>query len=264
MTSMSETRTTGRRRAVLPGTLVLLRHGESTANAAGIFTGLLDVPLTARGEQEARRVGAVLASFEPRIGVVLSSTLHRAVQTTELVTDAMGAPAPVVRMDWRLNERNYGALTGRTKQDVLAEVGRTRFVQWRRSMTEAPPAMTPDKRAAIAAGATDAARPRPELGLTESLRDVVDRVRPFVADTLLPLLRRRTVLVVAHGNSLRALIALLDRLDDVEVEALNLPTAQPLVYRLTTDGRSVTAGGTWLDAAAAATAANRIAREGGT
>lgn len=249
---------------VLPGALVLLRHGQSTANAAGIFTGLIDVPLTAAGEQEACRAGAAVASVRPRIGVVVRSTMHRAAQTTAIVNDALGAPAPEVRADWRLNERNYGALTGRTKADVLAEVGPEQYLRWRRTMTGAPPPMTPEQLAAITRGSTDEGRPRAELGLTESLQDVLRRVRPVLTKVLIPMLRRRSVLVVAHGNSLRALVALIEHLDDAEVEALNLPTAQPLVYRLA-DGRphDIVERG-WLDAATAEAAAEQIAREGGT
>lgn len=249
---------------MLPGALVLLRHGQSTANATGIFTGLLDVPLTAAGEREGREAGAAVASIRPRIGLILRSTMHRAAQTTAIVVDALGDPVPEVRADWRLNERNYGALTGRTKADVLAEVGPEQYLRWRRTMTGAPPPMTPERLAAIARAATDEGRPRAELGLTESLQDVVRRVRPVLTTVLIPMLRTRTVLVVAHGNSLRALVALIEHLDDTEVEALNLPTAQPLVYRLA-DGRAheVVERG-WLDAATAEAAAAQIAREGGT
>lgn len=249
---------------VLPGALVLLRHGQSTANAAGIFTGLLDVPLTAAGEREAGRAGAALATVRPRIGVVLRSTMHRAAHTTAIVVDALGAPMPEVRADWRLNERNYGALTGRTKADVLAEVGLEQYLRWRRTMTGAPPPMSREQLADIARGSTDEGRPRPELGLTESLQDVLRRVRPVLTKVLVPMLRRRSVLVVAHGNSLRALVALIEHLDDAAVEALNLPTAQPLVYRLAEGPSHAVAERAWLDAATAEAAAEQIAREGGT
>lgn len=248
---------------LLPGRLVLLRHGESTANAAGLFTGILDVPLTCRGEREARGAGTVIASAGLSIGSVVTSTLQRATRSAELVLDVLGPPRPPSTPDRRLDERSYGALTGRTKAEVLDEVGPDRFLAWRRSMTEAPPPMTAAMHRRITASTGATGLPGDPV-LTESLRNVVDRVRPLIADTLLPRLGEHTVLVVAHGNSLRAVIALIDRLDDVAVEALNLPTGQPLVYRLTTSGWSTTTGGHWLDVAAAVPAAARIAHEGGT
>jgi 2,3-bisphosphoglycerate-dependent phosphoglycerate mutase len=249
---------------LLPGTLVLLRHGESTANAAGLFTGLLDVPLTAAGEREARHAGELLARQHLDIRAVMTSTMQRARRSAALVVAALGPPVPVVTAEWRLNERNYGALTGRTKAEVLAEVGPAQFIAWRRSMYDAPPPMTPELLHRITAAAGPAARPRPEFGLTESLADVVTRVRPLLTELLVPTLRDRSVLVVAHGNSLRALVSIIDGLDEPAVAALNLPTGQPLRYRLTAEGRSAPFGGAWLDPDTAANAAARIASEGGT
>lgn len=247
----------GRRRW---GVLVLLRHGESTANAAGIFTGALDVPLTARGVAEARRAGALLKDAELPIGTVLCSAMQRARETADIVAAALPGPLAVLE-DWRLNERNYGALTGRSKAEVLREFGERQFLTWRRSVDVAPPPMTPLQRAGIArTGPLHAG-----LGSTESLRDVVDRVRACYAERIRPAVAAGAgVLVVAHGNSLRALCVVLDRLSDESVRRLNLPTGQPLVYRFGSGEHPETPGGSYLDPATAIAAAAAIAREGGT
>lgn len=240
--------------------LVLLRHGESAANVAGIFTGVLDEPLTARGVAEARRATTLLGDAELAIGSVLCSTMQRARATADIVARAL--PGRLVMLeDWRLNERNYGALTGRSKAEVLQEFGEQQFLTWRRSVDVAPPPMTPMQRTQLAA----TARLHPGLGSTESLRDVIVRVRACYEERIGPAIAAgRRLLVVAHGNSLRALCVVLDRLTDEAVGNLNLPTGQPLVYRFERADRPETPGGTYLDPAAAIPAAAAIAREGGT
>lgn len=245
--------------------LVLLRHGESTANAAGMFTGMLDVPLTERGVEEAVTAAHLLAAARIRTVTVLSSTMLRARQTAEIVLAELGMPASSLLTDWRLNERNYGALTGRSKREVLREYGEERFRRWRRSLDESPPPMTEQQRLAIGVAATPEGRPPAGLGLTEDLADVIIRVQGCLDDRIRPALRDdATVLVVAHGNSLRALVAILEDLSPPAVEALNLPTGQPLVYGFSAGGDRPDGPGRYLDPTTALVAAAAIARQGGT
>lgn len=245
--------------------LVLLRHGQSTANAAGLFTGMLDVPLTARGADEAVRAADLLADTQTTVDSVVSSTMQRATQTATIVLRELAAPDTPLVTDWRLNERNYGALTGRPKRAVLLDYGDERFRRWRRSLGEAPPPMSKAQLDAIAGGASHEGQPPAELGLTEDLAAVIDRVRRCYVDRLLPALRASSsLLVVAHGNSLRALVAVLEGLSPPAIEALNLPTGQPLVYRFRQGGDVPEGPGRYLDPVTAAKAAAAIAREGGT
>ncbi|OZD55601.1 phosphoglycerate mutase [Rhodococcus sp. 06-1477-1B] len=248
----------------MTGTLALLRHGESTANQAGIFTGLLDVQLTARGIQQARQAGLLLHAHRVVPDLILTSTLQRAVHTAELVRDTLGTDAPTTAM-WQLNERNYGALTGCTKADARAELGDNQYAQVRRSREGRPPEMSGDQWRALRKTPALRGLPAAAVQRTEALVDVIDRLTPVVRTLLLPALQSgRTVLIVAHGNSLRALCAVIDDLSDAELADLNLPTGQPLLYRLDeTDNTLEPRGGSYLDPAAHDAAA-LVAAEGGT
>ena len=223
---------------VAPGTvvrLVLLRHGESTWNAENLFTGWTDVPLSAAGEAEARAAGALLLREGVAFDAAFTSVLRRAVGTLNLALDALGAPwLPVVK-SWRLNERHYGALQGLDKAATAAKYGAPQVALWRRAFAVAPPpldaadARHPSHDARYAALGVPAA----ELPGAESLRDCVARVLPCWEREIAPLLRRgRRVLVVAHGNSLRALIKHLDGVSDEAIAELNVPTGSPLLYEL--------------------------------
>jgi 2,3-bisphosphoglycerate-dependent phosphoglycerate mutase len=239
------------------GSLVLLRHGQSTANAAGLFTGILDPALSASGADEARAAAALLAANDLVPDALLVSPLRRAAQTARLVADELGLPETAVTIDWRLIERNYGALTGRYKDDVRAEFGEDQFLAWRRSVDTAPPEMSAEQVAEFAATTLFRGLPAGALTRTESLRHVMGRVAEFHAERVEPLLAdARTVLVVAHGNSLRAYCAVLEHLDKSAIHALNLPTGHPLVYR---DG-----GRRYLDAPRAEAAALALTLDGGT
>jgi 2,3-bisphosphoglycerate-dependent phosphoglycerate mutase len=222
------------RRGESVGTLILLRHGQSVANAAGVFTGWLDVELTAEGRREAVAAGRCLAAAGVHPDVVHTSLLSRAIVTADLVINQLPGPAPSAGRTWRLNERHYGALTGLRKADVRAEVGETLYVEWRNSLQVAPPPLTPAGLRRLSAG------PWPTWALagnptaTESLGDVVARVVPYWLNTIAPRLAAgSTVLVVAHGNSLRALVAYLDHLSQAELSAFRLPTAKPVLYTFT-------------------------------
>lgn len=245
--------------------LVLVRHGESTGNADGLFSGILDVPLTATGQNEARRAAALLraASIDPDL--VVTSTLQRSVESARIIVDALARRPRTVVADWHLNERNYGALTGLSKTAVRTQYGVEAFTEWRRSMNTRPPALGDDAFAQLTSTAAFKGQPAEAMTRTESLHDVILRLRPLVDDRIAPSLGRGdTVLVVGHGNSLRALRALLDDLDDAAVRALNLPTGQPFVYGTDAHGSPNSRSGRYLDPDRAHRAAITIAREGGT
>ena len=247
----------------MTGVLVLLRHGESTANQAGIFSGLLDVPLTRHGTQQARAAGILLGEHGIFPDIAFTSTLQRAVRTAELVKSAVGKDYPTEPI-WQLNERNYGALTGVTKTRARAELGEAEFSHFRRSLHGRPPAMS--LRSWIALRRSPALRrlPAEAVRRSESLSDVVRRLQPVLTGQLLPAVRAgMSVLVVAHGNSLRALCACIDGLSERELEDLNLPTGQPLLYAAGPAGSLSPRGGTYLDPTAPDAAAT-VAAEGGT
>jgi 2,3-bisphosphoglycerate-dependent phosphoglycerate mutase len=248
-----------------PGTLVLLRHGQSVLNAQDRFTGLLDPPLTPLGEAEAARAGSLLAasSFSP--GTVYTSTLTRTWATARIVLDILGAPDVSVTAAWELNERSYGSLTGRARSELLSELGPEVFRFWRRSYYGAPPPMSRAELGAIRRGRAFSGLPPEAVLPTESLCGVVKRVRIFWHQHLRPRLREgEDVLVIGHGNSLRALCLVLDGLSHAEVEALNIPTGHPLAYRFTPCLVPLVRGGAYLNPLAARTAAALVAAASGT
>lgn len=248
----------------MSGAIVLLRHGESTANAAGTFTGISDALLTVRGRREAAQAARLLRATGMTVGAAFVSELTRATDTATILAQEGVGPEVVLR-DWRLNERNYGALTGRSKSEVLAEHGPALFRQWRRSVHAAPPPLTDRQMELLRRKEPFRHLPAAALSATESLADVIARVRQFHLERARPRLQVGVnVLVVAHGNSLRAYCAVLDDLTEPELEDLNLPTGQPLVYRLTADGTPRVRGGEYLDPITARQAAATVAQQGGT
>ena len=213
-------------------TLVLLRHGQSDWNQRDLFTGWVDVDLTDRGEEEARRAGFDLAGAGIYPGVVHTSLQIRSVRTCELALREMKRSWVPVRRSWRLNERHYGDLQGKNKTETATIFGEDQVALWRRSYDIAPPELpTTDSRW----GYDDRYRflPPELLPGSECLRDVVERVRPYWYDNIVPdLLTGRTVLIAGHGNSLRALVKHLEGISDTEIPALEIPTGRPLVYEL--------------------------------
>jgi 2,3-bisphosphoglycerate-dependent phosphoglycerate mutase len=244
-------------------TLVLLRHGESQWNAEGLFTGWVDVGLSARGMAEASRAGTLLAEAGLRPGIVHTSVLTRAIQTASLALEAAGLSWLPVRRSWRLNERHYGALQGKDKAGTRRQYGDEQFMLWRRSY-DVPPPPLPDEDPLSPAGDPRYALLPPELlPRTECLRDVLARLLPYWHDAIIPdLAAGQTVLVSAHGNSLRALVKHLDDLGEAEVAELNIPTGIPLVYDLDDDFRPVTPAGRYLDPEAAAASAEAVRNQG--
>jgi 2,3-bisphosphoglycerate-dependent phosphoglycerate mutase len=244
-------------------TLVLLRHGESEWNSKNLFTGWVDVDLTPSGEEQARHGGRLLSEAGLPPTVVHTSVLTRAVRTGNLAIEAAGRGWIPVRRHWRLNERHYGSLQGKEKTAILREYGEERFRLWRRSYDVAPPPIGPEDEWEIACDPRYAGVPRDLLPRTESLTDVIARLLPYWYDVIVADLRAgHTVLVVAHSNSLRALVAHVDRLDHEEVMALNIPTGIPLRYDLDEDLGPLPRGGRYLDPEAAAEGAAAVADQG--
>lgn len=241
---------------------MLLRHGESAANALGLFTGVLDVGLTPSGEQSCHAAAARVRGTGWRPDLVLASELVRSWHTAEIVAAAVGGR---VERHWRLNERSYGALSGYGKREVADRYGPDLFVHWRRSFAGRPDPL-PARTVELWRRLPPFDRLPPEaLAPTESLADVVERVRPLWTGQLGEALRAgRRVLVVAHGNSLRALCALVDGLGAEELRDLNLPNARPLLYELGPDLTPLHRGGRYLDPHVAAAEAEAIAAQGGT
>ena len=241
-------------------TLVLLRHGESAWNAEGRFTGWVDVALTPYGEEQAQHCGRLLRRSGLLPQVVHTSVLTRAVRTSNLVLEAAEHPDVPVRQDWRLNERCYGALQGEDRSSVRERYGDEQYRRWRRSYDAAPPPLE------VGSHWDASGDPRYDgvrVPRTESLADVVSRLLPYWEQSVVPDLRsKQPVLVVGHSNSLRALIAHLDRLSPEEVLNLNVPTGMPLVYELDDALSPGPRGGRYLEPNAAARAAQAVAELG--
>lgn len=213
--------------------LVLLRHGESQWNLENRFTGWTDVDLTENGKREAQAAGELLRREGFSFDIAYTSVLRRAIRTLWIALDALDLMWLPVIHSWRLNERHYGALQGLNKAETAAKFGEPQVLAWRRSFAMAPdPLPAQDPRHTGADPRYKHLKPE-QMPATESLQDTIARVVPFWNDSIAPaILRDRRVLVVAHGNSLRALIKHLDHLSDEEIVALNVPTARPLVYEL--------------------------------
>jgi 2,3-bisphosphoglycerate-dependent phosphoglycerate mutase len=244
-------------------TLVLLRHGESAWNSTNRFTGWVDVPLTPRGEAQAWHAGELLRAAGLRPDAVHTSVLTRAVRTAALALDAAGWTGVDAHQHWRLNERCYGALQGLDRNHARIRYGDELFLRWRRSYAEAPPPVEPGSAYDTASSADYPDLPAADVPRTESLADVVARLLPYWYASVVPQLQQgQTVLLVGHGNSLRALVSHLDALTPSEVLALNIPTGMPLRYELDAHLVPLVRGGGYLEPAAAARAAAEVARQG--
>jgi 2,3-bisphosphoglycerate-dependent phosphoglycerate mutase len=243
-------------------TLILLRHGESTWNAENLFTGWTDVPLSEKGLGEARRGGEQLRDAGLLPDVVHTSLLRRAISTADISLDVADRHWIPVRRNWRLNERHYGALQGKNKKQTLEEYGEDQFMLWRRSFDVPPPPIDDDDEFSQAHDVRYAGLGA-ELPRAECLKDVIERLLPYwdgpIADDLRAGL---TVLVAAHGNSLRGIVKHLDDISDQDIAALNIPTGMPLVYELDESLRPTVKGGRYLDPDSAAQAAAAVANQG--
>jgi 2,3-bisphosphoglycerate-dependent phosphoglycerate mutase len=247
----------------MPYRLVLLRHGESDWNAKNLFTGWVDVDLSEKGRAEALRGGELIASRSLLPDVLHTSVLVRAISTAEIAMHAADRSWIPVRRSWRLNERHYGALQGKDKKQTLEEFGEEQFMLWRRSYDTPPPPIADDDEFSQVGDPRYADLPPELMPRTECLADVVHRMLPYWYDGIVTDLRRGvTVAVVAHGNSLRALVKHLDGMSDEAVVALNIPTGVPLLYELDDAMRPLTVGGEYLDPAAAAAAIEAVRNQG--
>jgi 2,3-bisphosphoglycerate-dependent phosphoglycerate mutase len=246
-----------------PYRLVLLRHGESEWNAKNLFTGWVDVGLSERGRDEALRSGALMVDAGVLPDLLHTSVLRRAIQTAQLCLDPIDRHWLPVRRSWRLNERHYGALQGKNKKETLEQYGEEQFMLWRRSYDTPPPRIADDDEFSQIADARYARLPDEIRPRTECLADVLDRILPDWYDAIVPdLLTGATVLVAAHGNSLRALVKHLDDMSDSDVVSLNIPTGIPLLYELGSDLRPLSVGGEYLDPEAAAAAIDAVKNQG--
>ncbi|MEJ1229821.1 MAG: phosphoglyceromutase [Galbitalea sp.] len=245
----------------MTSTLILLRHGQSDWNQKNLFTGWVDVRLSDQGVTEARRAGELLAASGLKADILYTSVLTRAIQTANLaleVADRLWIP---VKRSWRLNERHYGALQGKDKAQTLEEYGPDLFQTWRRSFDVPPPPLDDDAEYSQVRDERYA-KIDGDIPRTESLKLVIDRLLPYwESDITADLAEGKTVLVTAHGNSLRALIKYLDGISDEDIAELNVPTGIPLVYELDDDFVPVKPG-EYLDPEAAAAGAAAVAAQG--
>jgi 2,3-bisphosphoglycerate-dependent phosphoglycerate mutase len=231
-----------------PYRLVVLRHGQSEWNAAGVFTGWENAHLTAQGELEAARAGALLAEHGVLPAFVHTSLQRRTIRTADLVLAAADRDWIPVRRSWRLNGRHYGALQGRNKAEVLQQYGEQQVMLWRRSYEVPPPPLDAAAASSQAADPRYQAVPPDVLPRAESLADVSARLLPYWYDAIVPDLRAGgCVLVVSHGNTLRALVKHLESIPDDRIAGLELPTGIPLVYQLRPDLRPDGLDGQYLD-----------------
>ncbi|RMF95943.1 MAG: 2,3-diphosphoglycerate-dependent phosphoglycerate mutase [Gammaproteobacteria bacterium] len=215
----------------MPGKLVLCRHGQSTWNLENLFTGWTDVDLTELGRQEAVDAGSQLRELDLQFDIAFTSVLKRAIRTLWLILDEMDLMWIPVERSWRLNERHYGALQGLNKAETAAKYGEEQVHIWRRSYDIPPPPLDPaDERHPSHDRRYAGIEPLPS---TESLKDTLARVEPYWHSAIAPpLAAGKNVLIAAHGNSLRALIKMLDRISDEDITGLNIPTGIPILYEL--------------------------------
>lgn len=245
----------------MTSTLILLRHGNSEWNTKNLFTGWVDVRLSEQGVREATRAGELLAESGLRPRIQFTSLLTRAIQTANIALDVADRAWIPVERSWRLNERHYGALQGKDKAQTLAEFGEEQFTTWRRSFDVPPPPLDDDAEFSQAHDERYADL-GDDLPRTESLKLVIDRMLPYWRSDITPRLTDgATVLVTAHGNSLRALVKHLDGISDDAIAGLNIPTGIPLVYELGDDHLPVVAS-RYLDPEAAAAGAAAVAAQG--
>ena len=244
------------------GKLILLRHGQSQWNAKNLFTGWVDVALSSQGEAEAKRAGELLKEKNRLPDVLHTSLLTRAIHTAEIALGACERKWIPVSRSWRLNERHYGALQGKDKAATLKEYGQEQFKLWRRSFDTPPPAIA-DSDQYSQAGDIRYKDLGPDLPKTECLKDVVKRLMPYLDNEIANDLRQaKTVLVVAHGNSIRAIVKHLACISDSDIAEVNIPTGIPLLYRFDDDFEPIIKEGEYLDPEAAKESIAAVANQG--
>ena len=243
-------------------TLILLRHGNSTWNQKNLFTGWVDVDLSDQGRLEAKRAGELLKEANLKPNVLFTSVLKRAINTAHIALDQIDRNWIPTFRSWRLNERHYGALQGLDKAETLEKFGPEQFQLWRRSYDVPPPELADDSQFSQANDERYQTLGK-DLPRTECLKDVLNRMLPYwESDVSKSLKEQKSVLITAHGNSLRALVKHLDGISDAEIAELNIPTGIPLVYRLNEKLQPENPGGDYLDPEAAAIGAAAVANQG--
>ena len=245
----------------MPGKLILVRHGQSVWNVENLFTGWHDVDLSDQGRQEAAQAGRELVNEKLAVDIAFTSVLKRAIRTLWIALDEMDRMWIPVERSWRLNERHYGALQGLNKAQTVEKHGEAQVKVWRRSYDVPPPKLELDDPRHPRFDARYAGVPAAELPAAESLKDTLARVLPFWNSRIAPELRSgRNVLVAAHGNSLRAMVKMLDNVPEKDIVELNIPTGVPLLYEL--DANLKPLGSRYLgDPEAIAAAAEAVKRQ---
>ena len=242
--------------------LILLRHGESEWNAKNLFTGWVDVELSEKGLVEAARGGQLLKEANLLPDVLHTSLLKRAINTADIALENCGRTGIPTKRSWRLNERHYGALQGKDKAATLKEYGQEQFQLWRRSFDVPPPAIADDDQYSQK-NEEKYANLGEQLPKTECLKDVVARVVPYLTGEVMDDLKSgKTVLITAHGNSIRAIVKFLDAISDADIAGVNIPTGIPLLYELNEKFEPITKGGRYLDPQAAVAAIAAVANQG--
>ena len=242
--------------------LILLRHGESQWNAKNLFTGWVDVDLSEKGESEAARAGVLLKEAELLPDVLHTSLLKRAINTADITLSNCGKTGITTHRSWRLNERHYGALQGKDKAQTLANYGQEQFDLWRRSF-DVPPPPIEDNDQYSQKNDQKYADLGELLPKTECLKDVVERVIPYLTGEISKdMLAGKTVLITAHGNSLRAIVKHIDCISDADIAKVNIPTGIPLYYEFDKEFEPITKGGRYLDPEAAKAAIAMVANQG--
>jgi 2,3-bisphosphoglycerate-dependent phosphoglycerate mutase len=242
--------------------LILLRHGESEWNAKNLFTGWVDVELSEKGLEEAARGGQLLKEAGLLPDVLHTSLLKRAIDTADIALTNCGRTGIPTKRSWRLNERHYGALQGKDKAATLKEYGEEQFQLWRRSFDVPPPAIADDDQYSQK-NEEKYANLGEQLPKTECLKNVVARVVPYLTGEVMDDLKSgKTVLITAHGNSIRAIVKFLDAISDAAIAGVNIPTGIPLLYELNEKFEPITKGGRYLDPAAAVAAIAAVANQG--
>ena len=211
--------------------LVLIRHGQSQWNQKNLFTGWTDIDLSQKGQEEAKKAGLLLKEKGLTFDCAFTSVLKRAIRTLWIILDEMDLMWIPVIKTWRLNERHYGALQGKNKNHIMKQYGKDQLQKWRRNFSTKPPLLE----------GKQVFHPKIDKNLTlprgESLKDTQNRLLPFWKQTILPMIQeKKSVLIVAHGNSLRALIKHLENISDSEIPSLNIPTGKPIIYSLNSKG----------------------------
>jgi 2,3-bisphosphoglycerate-dependent phosphoglycerate mutase len=242
--------------------LILLRHGESIWNAKNLFTGWVDVELSEKGLLEAARGGQLLKEANLLPDVLHTSLLKRAIDTADIALKNCGRTGIPTKRSWRLNERHYGALQGKDKAATLKEYGEEQFQLWRRSFDVPPPAIADDDQYSQT-NEEKYAHLGEQIPKTECLKDVVERVVPYLTGEVMDDLKSgKTVLITAHGNSIRAIVKYLDAISDADIAGVNIPTGIPLLYELNEKFEPITKGGRYLDPEAAQAAIASVANQG--